>query len=387
MKKIIFTCKRCKVVNKTWMIIPLFFFFTLITNFVSGQFKPVTNNAVSRPSGSTPTVVSKINARLYAVGSPSVVDGTLIVFDNAYSNFIDGDDALKLTTSGENFAIVRHDTVLVVEGRNVISDKDTLTFIMWNMAQKNYRIDFAPQNLNPGLTAILVDSFLNTTEALDLTGATVSKTFTVTSNPASGGIAPVRRFAILFAQIPPLPVKFVSISANKRDADVEVGWKVAEEQGILKYEILRSTDGISFIPVGSVNASGISDYTWIDRSPLPGNSFYRIRAVNVDGKVKYTNIAKVFAGNIKPGISVYPNPVEGGVMNLQFLNKEKGRFDLQLVNDLGQVVFKGYAEHPGGNNVKFVELPATVTSGSYRLVVTGSDKVKTVQNLFINTTK
>lgn len=381
MKKNIFTCKRQSEVDKIRIMFPFFLCLIFICYTVSGQFTP------SRPAGSTPTGVPKINFRLFAVGITNPVDGSVIVFDNAYSNFVDGNDALKLVTSGENFGILRNDTILVVEGRNVVSNQDTITFILWNLAKKDYRIDFIPQDLNPGLTAILVDSFLNTSEPLNLSGGTVSKTFTVTNDPASGGVVPVNRFAILFAQIPPLPVRFVSISANRKGTDVEVGWIVAEEQGIAKYEILRSADGINFVATGSVNATSTTNYSWTDKAALTGNSFYRIKAISIDGKVKYTNIAKVFAGNIKPEISVYPNPVQAGQMNLQFVNQPKGRFDLQLVNDAGQVVYKGYAQHPGGNNVQFVDLPSAVRGGLYRLVITSSGKVKTVQNLFIHTTK
>ena len=146
-------------------------------------------------------------------------------------------------------------------------------------------------------------------------------------------------------------------------------------------------DGSTFNSVGSVNAAGLDTYTWTDRAALGGNSFYRIKSVSVDGNVKYTNIAKVFAGNIKPGISVYPNPVEGRQMNLQFVNEVKGRFDIQLVNDLGQLVFKTYTEHAGGNNVQFIDLPLSVTRGSYQLVVVAPDKARTVQKLFINSNK
>lgn len=343
---------------------------------------------IAPTSSSAQSDIVKINSRIYAAGSNTPLDGNVIVYSNNYSNFVDRNDALKLTTSGENFAINHKDTLLVAEGRNIISNKDTLSFTLWNLSIKDYRIEFIPQNLDPGLTALFIDSFLNTVEPLDLHSGTVSKTFTVTSNPASGGGgAFVNRFTILFAQIPPLPVRFISISANRRGTNVEISWKVAEEQGIIKYEVERSADGRYFVMVGSLPATGAESYNLLDRSSISGNSFYRIKSISVDGNVKYTNIAKVFSDNIKSGISVFPNPVEGNQMNLQFVNEKSGRYDIQLVNNTGQIVLKTYTVHAGGNSLRFVEIPPTVAKGTYQLMIIGPEKNRVVQTLFINSTK
>ncbi|MEI9934431.1 MAG: hypothetical protein WDM71_06170 [Ferruginibacter sp.] len=46
-----------------------------------------------------------------------VADGNVIVFDNAYSDSVDGNDALKLFNSGENLGILRSNKTLVIEAR------------------------------------------------------------------------------------------------------------------------------------------------------------------------------------------------------------------------------------------------------------------------------
>ncbi len=65
-----------------------------------------------------------------------------------------------------------------------------------------------------------------------------------------------------------LPVTFMSISANRITAGIQVNWKVAGESGISNYEIERSTDGRNFTTAGTVIAAGSSSiqkiYNWID---------------------------------------------------------------------------------------------------------------------------
>ncbi len=329
----------------------------------------------------------KINFRLYTETGTVPIDGNLVVFGSQYSNFIDVDDGLKINASAENFAIVVRDTILTVDARQPVMDKDTIQFITWSLAQKTYRIDMTPQNLSPGLTAILIDSFANPSgEVIDFSGGTVSKVFTVTSDPKSGGTQFNRRFTLLLAQIPPLPVRFVSLSAIRTGDAVEVKWKVAEEADIATYEVQRSADGTRFFPAGTISATGSSIYSWKDISPYGGNSFYRIKAVNTDGNVKYTNIARVFWGNTSAGFSVYPNPVRGSSVNVQFISQLPGRYNLTIIDNAGRIFTHRIIEHNGGSAIFPVELPGILKAGNYQMKITDPDKKIIIQPLLIQPT-
>jgi hypothetical protein len=335
--------------------------------------------------GNSPTgTIVKINTRLYQRFNVNPADGNVVVFDAQYSNDIDADDALKLTTSAENIGMIRDGKVLVVEARQPVTSEDTITYYIWNLSQivKEYRLVLTPSNLaQPGLTATLEDSYTGNKTPIDLSQPTITVNFEIDNNPASYA---VERFRLVLKQGPPLPVRFVSIAANRAGNGVKVDWKVAEEIGIVSYEVQRSTDGRSFTSIGAVKALGTNGYTWTDASPLLGNSFYRIKSIGVNGEVKFTNIAKVFAGNIKPAIGVIPNPVEGKMMNLQFGNREKGRYDLRLLNVPGQVVYSGYLEHPGGNSSQMVELPSVVPAGAYQLMISSPTNKKEIIKVFVH---
>jgi hypothetical protein len=260
---------------------------------------------------------------------------------------------------------------------------------MWNLSQAQYKLEFIASDMNiPGLSAVLKDNFLNTSTAIDLSG---SAPFYYNFSVSAPGSKARDRFKIVFLQTGagPTPVNFVSLSANRLGEGVKVDWKVAAEREIRSYEIERSTDGRRFTTAGTVTANGNSSremtYTWLDATPLSGSSFYRIKSVGVGGEIKYSYIAKVSVGEVKPGYTISPNPVEGSVVNIQFKNQPKGRYNIRLLSDNGQVMFTTIAEHAGGNSNQVLNLPGLIARGGYQLEIISPEKVREVQTLFINT--
>jgi hypothetical protein len=78
---------------------------------------------------------------------------------------------------------------------------------------------------------------------------------------------------------------------------------------------MRSADGYSWEEIGSVSAAGYSDklldYTFVDRSPLAGTSYYRIDQYDFDGAVNSSGIRSIKNSGNPTSVSVYPNPSNG----------------------------------------------------------------------------
>jgi hypothetical protein len=125
----------------------------------------------------------------------------------------------------------------------------------------------------------------------------------------------------------------------------------------------------------------------MDATPLSGANFYRIKCIGTSGEVKYSYIAKVLAGGVKPAFTIAPNPVENSVVNIQFKNQMAGRYTLKLLSAAGEVLFTSVAEHAGGNSNQQFNLPSAVARGAYQLEIIAPDKTREVQKLFINTLK
>ncbi len=181
-----------------------------------------------------------------------------------------------------------------------------------------------------------------------------------------------------------LPVNFVSIHAKRSNENVSLTWKVAGEQDILRYEIERSADGRNFKKAGTVSANGGDSYTWVDDASLPALTCYRVKSVDISGVIKYSGIAKILAVDEQPMITISPNPVQGTGLILQFKNKLAGKYDVRLADVTGRVLLIAEALHTGGNSTQTIQLPFSIGTGVYHLVITDPFKKVAVQNLIIH---
>lgn len=323
----------------------------------------------------------KLDTRLYSINGSTnnFADANVVVFDNAYSNAVDGDDATKLANSGENLGILRDNQVLVIEARQSITNRDTIFYKMWNMLQQNYRLEFVPNELNiPGLSAVLQDAFLNTNTNIDLS-ITSNYNFIVNASPASSAS---NRFRLLFVQSTPLPVNFISIVANRFGNNIKVDWQVAEERSILKYEVLRSVDGRNFSSVGIIPANASTfNYSWIDWNITMSTFYYRIKTIGISGDEKYTQIVKVTVGKQSQGFSISPNPVESGIVNLQFNQQPAGNYQVRVFNLNGQAILNQQIKHTESNSLQLIKLPESLSTGIYKVEVNGNNMNATILSI------
>jgi hypothetical protein len=341
----------------------------------------------STGSDSTDTIgTQQFRASLYAVnsdGSTSLEDGVLDLYNNAYTDSVNLlQDAPKLGNFDETMAILRDGYYLAIEKRKIIGVTDTVFYGLYGLQDKNYILEFIADSLNhPGLAGFIVDSFLKTKTPVNLNGIT-DVPFTITSDPASYAHT---RFNAIFipAAGGPLPVTFTSVKAwGQSDGNIAVQWDVTNQLNIKEYEVEKSTDGTHFTvvyttPATRGNSSSAIIYNWIDSNASAGNNFYRIIAVNTSGTLQYSNIVLVNIAGGQPAITVYPNPIQNGVIGLQMKNMAKGTYNTRLLTTLGQVIFTKAINYPGGTAIENVPLLKGLAKGSYNLEITGPDNTIT----------
>ena len=136
-------------------------------------------------------------------------------------------------------------------------------------------------------------------------------------NNSKTGIDTFTRFSIanIFQVI--LPVTIINVNAFSTEQKVRLNWTSLTETNVASYMIERSYNGTVFSGIGAITAAGKgtqrTDYSFTDTNPLPAINYYRIKAINKDGKFVYSVIVKV---NIVPQnvVIVYPNPVAKWVL-------------------------------------------------------------------------
>ena len=168
-----------------------------------------------------------------------------------------------------------------------------------------------------------------------------------------------------------LPVRFTSIKAVYQQGKNIISWQVQQDKNADTYSIERSANGNEFTGIGNVVArtGAVMNYVYNDEKPLAGISYYRIKASNTDGSIQYSNIVAVDA-RVKGSneLSVYPNPVKAGSLNLQLKGMDKAAYSLRLIDNAGSTVFTYQLGNIEGNQSQNIALPQQL-KGMYRLVV------------------
>ena len=328
----------------------------------------------------------QLRSNIYAVnadGSTFLSDGALSIFDDSYSNDVDGMDAKKLTNFGENLSIRTAGKLLVIERKHTIKSQDTIFLNLTGTRVQQYQFGFIADNINAGIEGFLEDNYLHTRTPLNLAGNTVVN-FSIEN--IAGSYAP-DRFRIVFAPSVPLPVTFTSVKAYRVDKNINVEWRVENERNMKQYEVEKSINGTQFTSIAIVPATANNGnsaiYLSIDTKPVEGYNYYRIKSVDINGKTTYTNVVKVLMGSIKRDITIYPNPITDGMIHLQFLNQPEGKYGIRLLNKLGQIIVLRQISHAEGSSTELIKWDFNLAHGMYQLEVVKPDgSIKNINVLY-----
>jgi hypothetical protein len=84
-------------------------------------------------------------------------------------------------------------------------------------------------------------------------------------------------------------------------------------------------------------------------------------------------------GYSDPKLSVYPNPVTDGNVNLRFENEPKGNYTVTISNKLGQTIHTETVQAANDNFVRMINLGTEAAKGSYQVsIVDEAGKMTTI---------
>jgi hypothetical protein len=311
-------------------------------------------------------------AKIY-VNMLTDIDGNKALLDGIMAEYSDKGTVSgigKSSNSTENLSILRNTSDLIVTGGPLPAPTDTLKLRLWNTVAKEYQLAIRTENFaGLGLAPVLVDRYLQTETPVSTSSDVSYYTFQVT---ADAGSRNQQRFYITFQKNITLPLVITSISAEaKSGSNVLVNWRAVDETGIRSYQVERSFDGNNFTPLASLPAragSGDQSYSYLDSQASLLN-YYRVRMTGTASEVKYSAIIKTQVQKTAESFMLYPNPVRGKSFSLQFQNRPKGSYTLNLYSIAGQVVMTKTILHGGGTAVEIVSLPENVLPGNYKLEI------------------
>lgn len=171
----------------------------------------------------------------------------------------------------------------------------------------------------------------------------------------------------------PLPIVLFSWDAKVIDDGVNLTWVTAAEVNNNFFTIERSSNGIDFEPISIINGAGTTSesnyYSFDDRSPLNGISYYRLKQTDFNGDFEYSKIVSVSnKKHLASDYKIYPNPSNG---QFNVLISGDASVSYSIVDMQGRTVFVSVAEPEQITPVSLPEL----TKGIYSVIFSGSETI------------
>jgi hypothetical protein len=184
----------------------------------------------------------------------------------------------------------------------------------------------------------------------------------------------------------PLPVQMVNFSGGCDEKNTYLKWTTASETNNDHFAVTRSTDGVSYEPVGTVAGHGNStealSYKFIDENPVTGYAYYKLLQVDFDGRTEEFGPVIVRSCKDSPTLGVLVLSAQDGTTNLMVESPYSGNFRIDLINSQGQLVLTTETFIAEGSNL----VPITtdkVSPGIYHIRLQ-SDRDMVSRKAFIN---
>jgi hypothetical protein len=144
-------------------------------------------------------------------------------------------------------------------------------------------------------------------------------------------------------QLTVLPLELTSFTATKSKNNALLVWKTATEKDVSHFDVERSRDGVAFKTIGTVKAVGNSvdeqKYTLTDEATLSGINYYRLKAVDIDGKFKYSVVQSLLFS--KPiTAKAFPNPMKDELSVEIDVDRNAGEVFIELFDAVGKQVYQ-----------------------------------------------
>lgn len=114
-----------------------------------------------------------------------------------------------------------------------------------------------------------------------------------------------------------------------------------------------------------IDLNSVTQYTFAITADPASQNPYRFKIV-LNAKRSLPGMSTV---DSREGIKVFPNPIKGKTINVDFSNEPKGNYDVELSNSKGQRVMVRTVYNEGGTFTKAIELNNVLAKGVYTLKV------------------
>jgi len=143
-----------------------------------------------------------------------------------------------------------------------------------------------------------------------------------------------------------LPIELEEFEGTPEITTNLLYWRTLTEINSLSFSLMRSSDGINFSEIGSIDAAGTSlsptDYVFRDESPLVGFSYYQLEMEDYSGHIDQSDVIDVQRDDSSGFsiLSIGPNPSANNI-NISIINDATEQIDYFVYDLAGRKVRTG----------------------------------------------
>ncbi len=332
-------------------------------------YEPNLLNKSPRKSTAVPantTLVSSANKLRLQMKKDGLEEESLIVAEHSFSNGYDQDDSMYLpgVEFGMGFSTITDEGLQLAIHSMATPLKERLVKLFVNSSTSGTSVvSFKSLEGFEGFTFFIKDNYTNVTKEI-----TTEKPYSFSidrTNTASYGM---ERLVLTF--VPPTVLSIVAKSflAVKRNEGIDLTWKTAKNENVISYTVERMGTNKYFTEIATYSNNALQ-FNFLDRAPLKGINYYRIKVTSVNGEVSYSEIRAVNFG-IDAQVKAYPNPLED-ILYVDLSNESFKKIQIKIYDSSG---FSIKAEVTMGGDIHKIDtngIPAGVYILDIKDVATG----------------
>lgn len=182
-----------------------------------------------------------------------------------------------------------------------------------------------------------------------------------------------------------LPIELLSFTAEPEDNHVSLNWITASESNNSHFIIERSRNTITIEEIARVEGAGYSNvirnYQTLDKKPLDGISYYRLKQIDFDGKYSYSEWTPVnFSQNEYIDIDYVNYETNSGKLFVKCINPDNIKVEFSLLSSNGQLISSLNSSQLSSDWLGYISTP-NPSSGTYFLLMRHENK--TVYKKFV----
>ena len=171
----------------------------------------------------------------------------------------------------------------------------------------------------------------------------------------------------------PLPITLLDFNAKPEKEMVQLKWSTASETNASHFEIESSPDAEHFLTMGTVLAHGTTQetqqYAFTDHHPSAGNTYYRLKMVDLDGSYEYSSV-RVVNYREQRTVNIWPNPSSATEIQIEKPENFSGVVEIRIYNMENRIIYSNKSVF------EKITIPSqTLSQGNYTVMLKAGDEI------------